>query len=312
MDKTQNAPYTINIVEALRLAESIKATYIRKISADEYRNFIDRFEVYLKSNEMHGMNLSDFTRRHAVRYLDEVLRERKLNALTRNNYMRVMRALFYVLVEREYIAANPFAKIKRLKETQKRRRTFDDREKKIIVQCIKHENKQLLLAVCLCYYCGMRPSEMRRLRIRDIDLELGLILMDGSQTKNKDLGTITIPEVLLPLLNTYQFQNFPKGWYVFGAGTLKPGENQCGRDTISKKHKKIVDSLYKCRFLHDIEGKTFYSWKDTAAKDLIELGLNVMDLKAHFRHKELTTTQRYMQTYGGVNSNIRDTANKIF
>ncbi len=312
MDQFQNDPYTINIVEALRIAESIKATYVRKVSADEYRNFVDRFEVYLKSKQMENMKLSEFTKRHAVRYLDDILLSRKVNALTRNNYMRVMRALFYVLVEREYVKANPFANIKRLKETQKRRRTFDDREKKTIIQYIKHENKQLLLAICLCYYCGMRPSEMRRLRIRDIDLKLGLIFLDGSQTKNKDLGTITIPKVLLPLLETYQFHNFPKGWYVFGAGTLKPGAQQCGRDTISKKHKRVVDDLHECRFLSDVEGKTFYSWKDTAAKDLIALGLNVMDLKAHFRHKELTTTQRYMQTYGGVNDNIRDVANKIF
>lgn len=312
MTPFQNDPYTINIVEALRLAESIKATYVRKVSADEYRNFVDRFEIYLKRKKIESMKITEFTKRHAVRYLDDILLTRKVNALTRNNYMRVMRALFYVLIERGYIDNNPFANIKRLKESQKRRRTFDDKEKRIIIQCIKHDNKQLLLAVCLCYYCGMRPSEMRRLKIRDIDLKIGLILMDGSQTKNKDLGTITIPKVLLPLLNTYQFHTFPKGWYVFGPRTLKPGDQQCGRDTISRKHRKIVRDLHQCKFLSDVEGKTFYSWKDTAAKDLIELGLNVMDLKAHFRHKELTTTQRYMQTYGGVNNNIRDVAHKIF
>ncbi|BDS10088.1 tyrosine-type recombinase/integrase [Aureispira anguillae] len=312
MQDSKKDPTAINIIVALRIAQRIKSTYIRYKSLQEYKNFIDRFEEYLKLKELDDLKISEFTKAHAIRYLDDVLLTRKVNAQTRNNYMRAMKALFYTLAERDYIEVNPFAAIKTLKETQKKRRTFTYSEKQTIIQYIKQDNKELLLAVCLCYYCAIRPAELRRLKVGNLDLKIGLIQMDGSQTKNKENATITIPKVLLPLLNSYHLNSYPKSWYLFGAGALKPAANPCGRDTISKKHKRVIKNLHLYGFLKDVEGKTFYSWKDTAARDLIEQGLNIMDLKQHFRHKELATTQRYLQAYGGVNDSIRDMENKIF
>ncbi len=300
------------LIKALRIAQSIKATQIRDKSLQEYRNFIDRFEEYLKEKDMHDMFCEDFTQLHAIRYLDHILLTRKVGALTRNNYVRVLRALFYVLLERQYIYSNPFVGIKRLRETQKQRTAFTDGEKRIIIQHIKCQDPKLLLAVALCYYCAIRPTELRRLKVGNIQLKAGLITMDGTQTKNHELAAITIPTLLMPLLESHELHKYPQNWYLFGKETLKPAAQQCGRDTISKRHKKVVTDLHKYRFLSgDIVGKTFYSWKDTAARDLIGEGLNILELKDHFRHKEIKTTQRYLQMYAGVNPKIRDIKNNI-
>lgn len=299
------------LTKALRIAQAIKGTQIRDKSLQEYRNLIDRFEDYLKEKNMQDMFCEDFTQLHAIRYLDHILLTRNISALTRNNYVRVLRALFYVLMERHYIYSNPFVGIKKLRETQKMRTYFEDAEKSIIINHIKYQDPKLLLAVALCYYCAIRPTELRRLKISNINIKDGLIQMDGAQTKNHECAAITIPTLLIPLLKEQEFQKYPSSWYVFGKETLKPAAHPCGRDTISKKHKKIIDELYKYRFLHDIKGKTFYSWKDTAAKDLIGEGLNILELKEHFRHKEIKTTQRYLQAYGGVIPKVRDTKNNI-
>lgn len=312
MQPTKNSLGSIPIITALRKAQAIKETFVRRKSFLEYRSFIDRLEFYLQEVGKEQLTLEEFTQREAVLYLDHVLLHRKINALTYNNYKRVFRALFYVLIEREYIKVNPFANIKNLKETQKKRKTFAEHEKTIITQYLKEYDKPLLLAVCLCYYCAIRPAELRRLKTGNINTRLGLIFMDGSQTKNKEVATITIPALLLPLIESYNLESFPEGWYVFGKKTLLPDADVSGRDTISKRHKKAIKELHEYGYLKDITGKTFYSWKDTAAKDLIEEGLNILELKQHFRHKEIKTTQRYLQMYNGVNPSIRDMKSKIF
>ena len=223
-----------------------------------------------------------------------------------------MRALFNVLVDREYIQENPFSNIRQLKATQKRRKVFTESEQKSIIKYIASKDKQLLLAVSLCYYCAIRPAELRRLKIEDIILDKGIITMQGSQTKNKENAIITIPLILLPFLLSLHLDDYPEHYFVFGSRSLRPGAKRCGRDTISKRHKKALQELHKLNFIEDIEGKSFYSWKDTAAKDLINQDINILELKQHFRHKKISTTQKYMQENLGVISKIRDNSKRLF
>lgn len=301
----------LNIVDAARLAYQIKSTFVRPKTAQDYKNYVDRFERYLIAHEMHQLPIQEFDRQDAILYLDKLLLK-GINAQTRNNYMMVMKALFNVLLEREYIAMNPFVNIKKIQETRKRRRVFTEQEQQIIMKYVGQTDKYLQLAICLCYYCAIRPVELRRLRVRNINLEVGVIFMDGTQTKNKDNASITIPSILIPLLKEYELHKYPANYYLFGAKTLRAGAKPCGRDTISKRHKKVVQTLKQTGFIKDTEGKTFYSWKDTAAKDLVEQGVDILKIKDHFRHKELKTTQKYMIMYGGVNESIRDIKKVIF
>ncbi|MCP4437406.1 MAG: tyrosine-type recombinase/integrase, partial [Aureispira sp.] len=226
----------IGLITALKLSEELKRTYVRPKTAQEYKNHLERFEAYLIKNKLDKMKLTEFDRNQAIFYLDSVLIDRKVLTMTRNNYMRVMKALFGTLVEREYILINPFVGIPRLKETKKKRRTFTKEEKQVIIRYVKPNDKRLFLAICLCYYCAIRPVEMKRLKISNIDLKAGVIHMDGSQTKNKECATITIPKVLAPLLESLELENYPKHYYLFGAQNLEPNEKASGRDTISKRH----------------------------------------------------------------------------
>ena len=148
--------------------------------------------------------------------------------------------------------------------------------------------------------------------MRNIDLQIGMINLDGSQTKNKEVASITIPKLLLPYLQKLNLHRYDGNAFLFGLDGLKTGINQCGRDRISKRHKKALEQLKTYGFIQDIEGKTFYSWKDTSAKDLINEGLNILDLKQHFRHSDITTTQRYIEMHKGANSKIRDINLKLW
>jgi len=110
----------MKLTDGLELALSIKERETRKSTILRYSSFVNRFIGYLKQREMESMKLEDFSKKDAIHYLDYVLCNKGVSALTRNNYLQAMKTLFYVLHEREYIQENPFAKIKKLKATKKR------------------------------------------------------------------------------------------------------------------------------------------------------------------------------------------------
>ena len=75
---------------------------------------------------------------------------------------------------------------------------------------------------------------------------------------------------------------------------------------------KVLRELKEYKLLTDIENKSFYSWKDTAARDMIEEGVNTAVLMKHFRHASLETTQKYLESFGVKNDRIRELKSRIF
>ncbi|MFT5876026.1 MAG: hypothetical protein ACI8WT_005028 [Clostridium sp.] len=45
---------------------------------------------------------------------------------------------------------------------------------------------------------------------------------------------------------------------------------------------------------------------------MIEEGINAVALMKHFRHKSLETTQRYLESFGTTNEQIKELKSKLF
>lgn len=301
----------MKLIEGLRLSLRIKESETKESTSADYARFIKRFEDYLILKKMQDLALKDFKKQDAMQYLDYVLSERRVEALTRNNYLLTMRALFYVLKDREYIVENPFACIKKLKVAKKRRKMFSPVERSIISNFLKSYDSGLFLAVSLCYYCALRRSELIELRIRDIDLEKGVITLDGTETKNKDVAKITMAKHLVKYLKAIRLKRFPADYFVFGSN-LQPNRTRTGVNNITRKHRQVMHDLKAYHLLDDIEGKTFYSWKDTAAADMIAAGFNIITIMKHFRHSDVGTTQRYLESFTDYINDVRDFEVSLF
>ena len=301
----------MKLIKALELAFELKAKESRRNTILCYSSFISIFDSYLKATNKSHYQLSDFNKKEAMQYLDYVLINRKVSALTRNNYLKAMKVLFFVLVDREYIETNPFSGIKKLKIEKKRRTVFSRAECGIICNFIRGKDDGLLLAISLCYYCALRPAEIRRLKVQDIDLKTGIITLDGTNTKNKNLARITMPNHLVEFCKEIGIKKYPANFHIMGY-QLRPGVEPCGHNTIRRTHLKVLRQLKEYQLLSDIENKSFYSWKDTAARDMIEEGVNAAALMKHFRHASLETTQKYLESFGVKNDRIRELKSKIF
>jgi len=307
-----------NILDALQVALKFKCTSDREHTRITYTSFTNIFSEWLRIQCWHILPISAFDRPKAKLFMDHVLMERKdrygnaVKNRTYNNYLINMRALFYELVERNYLKENPFANHKPRKEEQKLRHAFEQGDSTVIARYVYLHNRPVYLAILLISHCGMRLSELRRLRVRDIDLNRGLIVMGGDQTKNKERAFITIPASVIPTLRAFDLDKIPASYLIFGLALKPHPKTCCGRNTISDRFREMLQAMLKAKMLKSIEGYTAYSWKDTGAIAMVKAGMDILALQKHLRHKSLSTTQRYLQTLGVVNKDVRDFSGVIF
>lgn len=300
-----NLSRSMRIIDAIELAWQIKGQDCSHETMLDYRSYINNFKSFLIENELINKQLEDFFKKDALFYLDYLVFTKKHEPITRNNNLRGMKGLFYVLKDREYVKENVFVGIKPLKVRAKRRKVYTKEEASTILNYARDNDKELLLAIYFCYYTALRRTELNKLKIGDLDLKKGIILVDGTQTKNKNLGAITIPHRFLEYLRSLRLEKYPANYFVLGYNMV-PSERKCNTNTIPDRHRAVLKLLNSVQILTDIKGKSFYSWKDTCARDMLEANVTLLELQRHFRHSRIETTQRYFESAGIINSNIQN------
>lgn len=306
------------IVEAMNVALKIKCASDREHTRITYSSFTRIFCQWLKEQDLEHLPVGSFDRAKAKSFLDWVLLERKTrdgNAVggrTYNNYILNMRSLFYELVDREYLSENPFANMKKRKEEQKLRHPFTQEDSDAIAAYVYQHDKPVYLAILLISHCGLRLSELRRMRARDIDLNRGLIILGGDQTKNRERAFITIPSVAIETLKSFHIERIPASHLIFGLEMRPHPKEAVGRNTITRRFREMLLTMVKQGRIASAEGYTAYSWKDTGAIAMVKSGMDIVTIQKHLRHKSLDTTQRYLQSLGVINRDVRDFQGVIF
>lgn len=306
----QNAREKINLLAALDIAKTAKCSSDREKTRTSYLSIYNIFATWAIDKGLSNINIDEFGRGEAFSFLDYAQNERKIGACTYNNYVIMMRALFNELVSREIVEKNPFAKIVEKKATSKGRRSLSEFEKKMILNLAQEKDPDIILPILLLYYTFIRPVELRRLKIHFIDIPQQIIKLPGEVTKNKDNETVTIPLPLADYITNLNLHKLPGQLYLFGAG-LKPGLKPCGHHTINRRHSYLLDELKTRGILSSTQGISIYSWKDTGAEDLVRENVNIVEIMKQLRHKNLATTQVYLNSFSLVNHEILKKARKL-
>jgi len=277
----------------------------RPKSISTYRSLGNIMIQWLRDAGLSNINIKMIDRSLVMGFLDNMMRIRKLSNCTYNNYIAVLRSIFFELADRNIIDQNPFSNIKELKVSEPARRAMSNHEKITLIEAIRaSDDWSLTVAVMLLYYTFIRPSELRRLKFRNIDLDKGVIYMSGQQTKNKENAQITMPVSLVDRLRDIGIDRYDPDWYVFGKDGSPHADTPIGEHTLNRRHSEIIKKLKKKKGI-DLHGISLYSWKDTGAMDMLEAGVSINRLKGHIRHKNLSDTQRYLKPLAGRDEVIR-------
>lgn len=308
-----------------------EADYTYKLFSDvlvHYRNYLRKLQDdgVLRKSTVHGYNCSagimerwnaqqaspiryvyQFDRSFCVRFLDYVYVERGNSPTTRNNNLAFLREFSSFLVQHLYLKSKPTEGLKSIGKGagSKNRTVIAPADMQRLHDWLDAHNRPFLLVCYFLHYMLIRPKEICRLRLQDINVAKQTVYIDGQISKNKKSGVVTLPTPILEMLVDLDYFNAPTSYYIFSTG-FWPGPKLCSERSYRHYwNNEIVPAL---KFPKEYK---FYSLKDSGITDMLRSGLDPLSVKEQARHSSLQITDAYtprdvlnanprLQSYKGI------------
>ena len=250
-----------------------------------YRSQIEMLYGWLVKNNRETLYVGSFSKELAQQYLDYVYTEKQLAPRTWNNYLKFMRTLWGWLIEKNYCTENVFVKIKPKQEKEKERKIIPTEWSTKIIEYFRANTPAMELVCGLVYNSFMRPAEICRTQISDIQIAKNAIYLSGAKTKNKKSRWCLLPPHLIELLMKLEIDKYPLNYYLFSS-ELKPGKNPLCTRKIDKYWHKMREKINMPKELQ------LYSFRDTGITDLKKQGhsnLFISSITGHLNSDEIET-----------------------
>jgi len=158
------------------------------------------------------------------------------------------------------------------------------------------DNRRDKLIIILLYGTGCRVGELVSTRVKDVDLQEGLIHLQASRTKTRQYRSVVVLSEVLPRL---------EGWILSlprGTRWLFPGQ---GKDHITVRrvrqivHRAAEEAGIQRVYGHDKNGRPLYAvsphtLRHAHAVTALDAGVPLNDLQAQLGHSNLATTSVYL------------------
>ncbi|SDH09480.1 tyrosine-type recombinase/integrase [Winogradskyella thalassocola] len=240
VESTPQKQIETTISEAFKLALELKEKAMAASSFIRYKSRINIFKKWLLENEFKEKDDIDcITKKTVIKYLNSIL----LNSSSRNrnNSRTDIASFFQILEDNDLIKENFVKKINVLRSSPTRNKTYKPIEIEEIFDYLKSNDPLLFLYVQLVSYNVLRPIEVCRLKIGDIDLEDKKLYV---RAKNQPVKIKIIPSILLKELpNLSQFDKKDFLFTSSGIGGKWEATENSKRDFFTKRFKKVKDSL---------------------------------------------------------------------
>ena len=264
---------------------------LRKGTMKDYKGKLRLFTEYIEEKQR-NIPVSLINRSMIFPFFEYLVSERNLCRQTVEKYMQIVRIFFNWCEDigiREY-ETNPVKRIPkmgRVIDCSPGVFSADDRER--LRNAIKPNEPWLWLACEILYYCAIRPgTEMRLMKVGDIDLSRKTITVRAELAKNKTTETVVFPDELREHMLLLNLDRYDKKLYLFGKYG-SPAIVPMGKNTMRNRFNLYRDALKISN------SKKFYSWKHSGALSAIENGASIYEVKDQLRHKSIMTTEEYLK-----------------
>lgn len=231
-NKIEDNDKSMQIKDAFEFALKMKKNVLSETSYKNFELRIRKFKVTLDTSK----SINSITKKTINEYLNDVLE--KSSARNRNNTRTDLGTLFQILEDNDIIPENFIRKTSVLNSKPERNKTYTPDLQESIFEHLKQNDPILLLFIKFVCYNFLRPVEVCRLKIKDIDIKDKKVYL---KAKNKAVKIKIIPDILiddLPDLSNLNPENLlftPNG---FGLEWVATENNR--RDNFSKRFKEVV------------------------------------------------------------------------
>lgn len=275
-------------------------TYIKKLEQKgamsektriDYFSKLKIFEEWLDDRHYGGKKVYELDTALVTDFLDYILLDRETSTLTRNNYRTWMSAFCSWLVEKQYLSDNPTGKIPILPVKEKFREPLSVSDVKRMSAHLQRTDKRFLLACYFEYYTMIRPIELVKIRVRDIQLQDQTVFVPSSVSKNRKDGRVPLHDKIVKLMLDLDVFSHPGKSYLFGK-QMSPSEERARSNIFRDRFVKLREELgFPSCYM-------FYSLKDTGIIDHGEK-LGVISARDQARHSSVEVTNLYMKRRSG-------------
>lgn len=235
VDETKN----YSIADAVTFSLELKKNTLQENSFRDFRIRIKSFEKWLLANGFENRYITAVNKKTIVTFLNSVLST--TSAKNRNNTRAILSMFFQSLEDNDIIPDNFVKKINVLKSNPERNKTYSSKQEVDIFNYLKSNDELMLLFIQFISYNHLRPVEVVRLQIKDVNVKDRRLYV---RAKNKAVKVKIIPEILLSTLPN--LDKFNPESYLFtpnGIGQDWTTNETDKRDYFSKRFKKAKDSL---------------------------------------------------------------------
>lgn len=281
------------IKKAFEFVLLIKKKTVGKRTYDSYAAKTRVLQLFIRKKFPKVKYIHQLTKNIIVQYLNDVLLI--TSASNRNNYRLELSSLMQTLEDNEIISSNVVKKIPVLKTVPERNKTYTNETQEEIFKFLETKDPMLLLYIKFISYNFLRPIEVNRLKIEDINLIDKTIQF---KAKNSPLKTKIIPDILIDDLP--DISKLDKNNYLFapkGFGEIWDTSDQNRRDYFSKRFKKVVKDHFNLGVDYGL-----YSFRHTYITKLYrELVKNSSPFEAKSRlmiitgHSSMASLEKYLR-----------------
>ncbi|MCT8340477.1 site-specific integrase [Flavobacteriaceae bacterium TK19130] len=266
--KRFDQPMTIQ--NSFRKAFEIKKKTKKQPTIDSYEFHMNRFLGWCKKNGYLGMEAHKFSIDHFYEYMDYVRFEytsektgKPLSGTSVNNHIRNLSAFFTTLKNERIINVNFLKGIPKVDEDPVNNRAFTVDDIKKIKARLEKEDPYLIYFISFMLYPLLRPREICRLKVKDIDLGSGTLSVE---TKTESLSTRRIIQKLKPVIDKLQILDQPGDYHLFSnIDRPKPWSDaklKSRVDHFGERFRKVKNKMGYGREY------SLYSFRHTAIMDL--------------------------------------------
>ncbi|TYB77952.1 tyrosine-type recombinase/integrase [Bizionia saleffrena] len=226
--------------EAFAFGLKQKEKLINDTTRRSFENRLKNFTKWVEEIHPKVKGIDEVNKKLVSEFLSDVLA--RTSPRNRNNFRADLSSIVQVLFDNDIIHANFIKQIPVLKAIPKRNKTYTQERQEEIFTYLEKEDTNLLLFIKFISYNFLRPIEVCRLKVGDIDLKNKTIKF---QAKNSPLKTKIIPDLLIQELPDLSKMNKELSLFTpdeIGGEWDTALENK--RDYYSKRFKRVVKDYF--------------------------------------------------------------------
>ncbi|MGY0393291.1 tyrosine-type recombinase/integrase [Bizionia sp. KMM 8389] len=226
--------------EAFAFGLKQKEKLINNTTKRSFENRLNNFIKWVEETHPDVKGIDDINKKLISAFLSDTLE--RTSPRNRNNFRTDLGSIMQVLFDNDIVQMNVIKQIPVLKAIPKRNKTYTQDTQEEIFDYLEKEDTNLLLFIKFISYNFLRPIEVCRLKVGDIDLKNKTIKF---QAKNSPIKTKIIPDLLikeLPDLTKLKKRDSLFTPNAIGAEWNTDLENK--RDYYSKRFKRVVKNHF--------------------------------------------------------------------